>query len=194
MLPACCPYLPACTAPGTALDTRFWKYYLAPTSFQAVTRVTRSTWTILNMFGDLLGLGPARFAEILQYFSECQILLSFYSIVFNALTLKLLIQTSLSVSPELPVSLSLAENCQKFSKMSTSLGLGCAYFQLHTVNLCTDSFWSYLARAILNSASTVYVMVVVFVSSRGAQEIKDSPFQWELFIAFMTFPLSDFKQ
>ena len=54
--PACCPYLPACTARGGGvpavgvparggvpaqvlppvdriLDTRYWKYYLAPTSF-----------------------------------------------------------------------------------------------------------------------------------------------------------------
>ena len=77
VLPACCPYLPACTALGgvcsrgglplvlggvcpgregisqhamgqtpppvdTILDTRFWKYYLTPTSLRAVIKTQRN--------------------------------------------------------------------------------------------------------------------------------------------------------
>ena len=63
--------------------------------------------------------GCARFAEILQNLSERQILWSLCSVVFRALTLKLPIQTSLSVAPNFPVSLSSAENCHKFPKTST---------------------------------------------------------------------------
>ena len=58
----------------------------------------------------------ARFAEILQNFRERQILWSLCSVVFHALTLKLPIQTSVSVVPELTVSLSLQENCPNFRK------------------------------------------------------------------------------
>ena len=49
--------------------------------------------------------GCARFAEFLQNFSGCQILWSLCSVVFHELklTLKLPIQTSLSVAPKLPV-------------------------------------------------------------------------------------------
>ena len=54
-------------------------------------------------------IGWARFPEILQNFSEHQILWSLCLVVFRALTLKLPIQTSLSVVPKLPVSLSSAE-------------------------------------------------------------------------------------
>ena len=61
-------------------------------------------------------MGCARFAQNLQNFSERQILWSLCSVVFHALTLKSLIQTSLSVAPKLPVSLTLAENCRKFRK------------------------------------------------------------------------------
>ena len=43
----------------------------------------------------------ARFAEILQKFSERQILWIMCSVVFHALTLKLPIQTSFFVAPEL---------------------------------------------------------------------------------------------
>ena len=50
--------------------------------------------------------GCARFAEILQNFSERPILWSLCSVVFHALILKLPVQTSLFVAPELPVSLS----------------------------------------------------------------------------------------
>ena len=66
--------------------------------------------------------GCARFAEILQNFSERQILWSLCSVVFDALTLKLLIQSSLSVAPKSLVSLSSAENCHKFRKTSTPQG------------------------------------------------------------------------
>ena len=48
--------------------------------------------------------GCAHFPEFLQNFSERQILWSLCLVVFLALTLKLSIQTSLSVAPKLPVS------------------------------------------------------------------------------------------
>ena len=67
--------------------------------------------------------GCARFPENLQNFSERQILWSLCSVVFHVL---MPIQTSLSVAPKLPVSLSSAENCHKFRKTSTSQG--CARF------------------------------------------------------------------
>ena len=51
------------------------------------------------------GLGCACFPEFLQNYSERQILWSLYLAVFLALTLKLPIQTSLSVVPKLPVCL-----------------------------------------------------------------------------------------
>ena len=50
--------------------------------------------------------GRACFPEILQNFGERQILWSLCLVVFHALTLKLLIQTLLSVMPEFQVSLS----------------------------------------------------------------------------------------
>ena len=53
--------------------------------------------------------GCACFPEFLQNFSECQIVWSLSSVVFHALTLKLPIQTSLSVAPDLIVSFSSAE-------------------------------------------------------------------------------------
>ena len=65
----------------------------------------------------------ARFPEILQNFSERQILWRMYSVVFvdfHALTLKLPIQTSLSVAPELQVCVHSGEKCQKFRKTSSS--------------------------------------------------------------------------
>ena len=64
--------------------------------------------------------GMCSFPEMLQNFSECQILWRMRSVVFHALTLKLPIQTSLSVAPKLPVSLHSGE---KFRKTSTPLGL-----------------------------------------------------------------------
>ena len=59
-------------------------------------------------------LGRACFPEILQNFSEHQILLSLCLVVFHALTLRLPIQTSLSVVPKLQVC--------TFRKTSTPLG------------------------------------------------------------------------
>ena len=53
------------------------------------------------------------FPNFLQNFSERQILWSLCPVVFHALTLKLLIQTSLSVALKLPVSLCLCEKCGK---------------------------------------------------------------------------------
>ena len=60
--------------------------------------------------------GCARFAETLQNFSESQILLSLWSVVFCTLTLRLPIQTSLSVAPKLQVSLNSREKCPNFRK------------------------------------------------------------------------------
>ena len=80
--------------------------------------------------------GCAHFAEFLQNISERQILWSFCSVVFRALTLKLPIQTSLYVVPKLPVSLSSAENCHKFRKRSTP--------QAYHLNVClATSFLQY---------------------------------------------------
>ena len=59
------------------------------------------------------------FPEFLENFSERLILWNLCSVVFHALTLKLPIQTSLSVAPELPVSLHSGENCPNFKKTST---------------------------------------------------------------------------
>ena len=61
----------------------------------------------------------ARFPEILQNFSERHILWSLCSVVFHALTLKLPIQTSLSVAPKLPVYSCSGEKCENFSKTSS---------------------------------------------------------------------------
>ena len=60
--------------------------------------------------------GCARFPEILQNFSERQILWRMCSVVFHALTLKLPIQTSLSVVPKLQVCKRSGEKCQNFTK------------------------------------------------------------------------------
>ena len=61
----------------------------------------------------------AHFPEIVQNFSEPQNLWSLCSVDFLALILNLSIQTSLSVAPKLPVSLSSHEKCGKFWKTST---------------------------------------------------------------------------
>ena len=63
--------------------------------------------------------GCARFPEILQNFSEHQILWSLCSVVVHAFTLKLSIQTLLSVAPKLPVYA--REKCEHYSKTSTPL-------------------------------------------------------------------------
>ena len=64
-------------------------------------------------------LGCARFAGFLPKFSERQILWSLCLVAFHALTLKLPIQTSLSVGPQLPVSLSSHEKRPNFRKTTT---------------------------------------------------------------------------
>ena len=64
----------------------------------------------------------AHFPEILQNFSECQILWSLCLVVFHALTLKLPIQTSLSVAPKFQVCVRSGEKCQSFSKTRTPQG------------------------------------------------------------------------
>ena len=60
--------------------------------------------------------GCARLAHILQTLSERQILWSFCSVDFRALTLQLSIQTLHSVAPEAHVFVSSLENCQNVSK------------------------------------------------------------------------------
>ena len=63
----------------------------------------------------------ACFPEFLQSFSERQILWSLCSVVFHSLTLKLPIQTSLSVAPKLQVCVCSGEKCGNFRKTSTPL-------------------------------------------------------------------------
>ena len=77
------------------------------------------------MFGSVFQsvLGCACFPEFVQNFSERQILWSLCSVVFLTFTLRLPIQTSLSVVPELSVSLSSHEKCPNFRKTSTPLFL-----------------------------------------------------------------------
>ena len=68
------------------------------------------------------GVGQcARFVDILQNFSERQILWSLCSVVFLALTLRFPVQTSLSVAPKLQVCVHLGEKCPNFRKMSIPL-------------------------------------------------------------------------
>ena len=57
------------------------------------------------------------FLKFLINCSERQFLWGLCLVVFRALTLEVPIQTSLSVAPELPVSLRLDEKCQKFRKL-----------------------------------------------------------------------------
>ena len=81
------------------------------------------------------GTHPTRmhfcFPEFLQNFSECQILWSLCLVIFHALTLKLPIQTSLSVAPKLPVSLRSGEKCENFRKTSTARDIMAATLILH---------------------------------------------------------------
>ena len=60
----------------------------------------------------------------IQNYSDGQILWSLYSVDFHSLTLQLPIQTLHSVAPELQVFVSSLENCQNFSKTSTSQLIG----------------------------------------------------------------------
>ena len=71
---------------------------------------------LISEQGQLTYMGCARFPEIFQNFSECQILQSLSSVDFLALKLKL---PSLSVAPELPVYARSDDKCGKFSKTST---------------------------------------------------------------------------
>ena len=76
--------------------------------------------------------GPVlMFLHFLQNFSERQIVRSLCSVVFLAFTLKLPIQTSLSVAPKLQVCVHSGEKSQKFKKTSTS--------QVSTANCCQKS-------------------------------------------------------
>ena len=63
-----------------------------------------------------LNLGCVRFPEILQNFSERQILWSLCSVVFDALTLRLPIQTSLPVAPKLSVFFAFRWKLSKFQE------------------------------------------------------------------------------
>ena len=65
-------------------------------------------------------LGCARFLEFVRNFSECHTLWSLRSVNFLTFTLKLLVQTSLSVRPKLSVSVRSADKCGKFSKTLTT--------------------------------------------------------------------------
>ena len=62
--------------------------------------------------------GCACFPEFLQNFSERQILWSLYLVVFHALTLKLPIQSSLSVEPKLQVCVRSGENVKYSGKQA----------------------------------------------------------------------------
>ena len=64
------------------------------------------------LYWNELCLGCTRSPEFVQNFSEHQILWILCSVVFRALTLQLPIQTSISVMPELRVSLNSLENVQ----------------------------------------------------------------------------------
>ena len=66
--------------------------------------------------------GCASFTEFLQNFSQCQIFWSLCLVVFLALTLKLIVQTSHSASPTLPVFFCV--QVKNFSKTSTPLVWG----------------------------------------------------------------------
>ena len=68
--------------------------------------------------------GCACFPEFLQNFSERQILWHLYLVVFLALTLKLPIQTSISLTPKILVSLRSGQKCQNFRKTSTPRRVG----------------------------------------------------------------------
>ena len=90
-------------------------FFLKMTIWRYQSVLFKFSWAMLE------NLGCARFPKILQNLSKRVILWSLCSVVFHVLTLRLPIQTSLSVAPDLPVFLSSAENCHKFKKTSTSL-------------------------------------------------------------------------
>ena len=72
--------------------------------------------TMLKSSDTTNSLGCACFPECLQNFSEHQILWSLCSVVFYALTLRLPILTSLSVSPELKVCVRSGKKGENFRK------------------------------------------------------------------------------
>ena len=85
----------------------------------------------------------ACFPEILQNFTERQILWSLCLVLFLALTLKFPIKSSLSVAPELPFSLSLHEKCPNSTPQM------CIHTSLNSVNhfpLCTSHFSLIMSR------------------------------------------------
>ena len=63
--------------------------------------------------------GCAHFPEFLEIFRERQILWKMCSVVFLPFTLKLPIQTLLSVAPKLPARAHSGKKCEHFSKTST---------------------------------------------------------------------------
>ena len=75
-----------------------------------VHRCNWTTWAVLVLL------------IFLHTFSECQILWSLCSVVFLAFTLKLPIQTSLSVVPKLLLCVGSSERCQNFRRTSTPRG------------------------------------------------------------------------
>ena len=90
------------------------------TSPKATTKISPHLLIYIHML-QFLFQGCALFPGFVQNFSDRQILWSLCSVVFYVLTLKLPIQTTISVSPELSVSLSSHEKCQNFGKTSTPL-------------------------------------------------------------------------
>ena len=86
----------------------FWyhsAFFMVLKSNQMNNALVRRQWSIV-MRGVL----------VLKNFSEAQILWSLCLVVFLAFTLRLLIQTSLSVAPEIPVSLPSGEKMSKFQE------------------------------------------------------------------------------
>ena len=77
----------------------------------------------------------ARFPNFLQNFGEPQILCRLCFVVFLAFTLRLPIQTSLSVAPKLQVFVRSGKKCQKFRKTRAPLVNIC---YLHSACICQD--------------------------------------------------------
>ena len=74
--------------------------------------------------GGMSARGCARFPEILQNFSERQILWNLCSVGFHAFTMRFPIQTLLSMAPKFPVFACSGEKWKKISKTSTPHGEG----------------------------------------------------------------------
>ena len=107
---------------GQNVDTRFWKYYLAPTSLRAVMNQKGALraplyWASASMLRQCCdNTSDTGVCSFCWNFTERQILWSLCSVDFHTLTLQLPIQTLHSVAPELP---SFCEFTQNFSKTST---------------------------------------------------------------------------